>query len=319
MTRATIALAALALCATVVSADPGTGLLVLADGAAVFGDPERNIVWRIDADGRVRPLVRDRHSHLLRLERDGAITGEHLEYIAAGARWRTSFWRLAPGARTPVDVAPPVTAAEPFPDGTTLRTDAAGRAYSWRWLDGTRTAQQLVRRDPATGALERLAEGGWRPLGAPDRPRRFGQVASIAFTGEAAIVAEVARVVRVERDGSVRELARRDAFPRNPRAPRTGEAVTRLWGSTVDAGGTAYVSDGAGRQVLRLAPGRAPVAVLQLDDAFVPIGVALGAAGLYVLEAPDPGTRAATGLRVRIVPLDQPGRARILGATPAGG
>ena len=65
----------------VISADPGTGLVVLRDSCVVFGDPARNLVWRIDARGRVSVLVRGKHVHRLRLDRDGAIVSEHLEYI----------------------------------------------------------------------------------------------------------------------------------------------------------------------------------------------------------------------------------------------
>jgi hypothetical protein len=300
------------------TADPGTGILVLRDGSAVFGDPERNIIWKIDLSGRVSVLVRDRHSHLLRLERDGAIIGEHLEYVSASSQWRSSFWRLAPGARVPIDIQGPVTASEPFPDGMSLRLDSQARAYSWSWLDGAHSAQQLVRRHTSAGRREVLTARGWQPFPAARiAPRRFNQITGIAFGPSTIAVAELTQVSAIDEMGLVDVLGRSSAFPRNRGAPEPEAYLKRLWGVVVDSAGASYVADGGGRQIVRLVPGQPPVAVFQLRDQYFPVGVALGARSLYVLEYPDPGSRAATGPRVRVITLDNAQGSRVLGATPA--
>lgn len=319
MARATaVALAVSVGLPATATADPGTGILVLRDGSAVFGDPERNIIWQIDLSGRTSVLVRDRHSHLLRLEHDGTIVGEHLEYVSANGQWRSSFWRLAPGASVPIDIEGPVTAAEPFPDGMSLRIDAEARAYSWSWLDAAHSAQRLVRRHSATGRREVLTARGWQPLaGARVTPRRFNQITGIAFGPRTIAVAELTQVSAIGEMGQVELLGRSSAFPLNRGAPEPEAYLKRLWGIVVDSTGASYVADGGGRQVVRLVPGQPPEAIFQLRDRYFPVGVALGAGSLYVLEYPDPGPRPGTGLRVRVIDLGNARGSRVLGATPA--
>lgn len=313
-----VALAVLLGLPATAAADPGTGILVLRDGSAVFGDPERNIIWKIDLSGRTSVLVRDRHSHLLRLERDGAIVGEHLEYVSANGQWRSSFWRLAPGARVPKDIEGPVTAAEPFPDGMSLRIDSQARAYTWSWLDAAQSAQQLVRRHRSTGLKEVLTARGWQPLSAARAaPRRFNQISGIAFGPRTIAVAEPTRVSAIGEMGQVEVVGRSSAFPSNMGAPEPEAYLKRLWGIVVDSSGASYVADGGGRQVVRLVAGQPPEAIFQLRDRYFPVGVALGAGSLYVLEYPDPGSRPATGPRVRVVNLGNARGSRVLGATPA--
>jgi len=297
-------------------ADPGTGLIVLPGGAVVFGDPARNQVWRIDPDGQVTVLVRDRHTHLLRLDAGGAIIGEHLEYLSATNQWQSSLWRLGPGDRTPIDIEGPRTSVETFPGGMSLRIDSAGRAYSWRWIGTGRTGQQLVRRVPG-GRLETLTVSGWAPLGGSTIPRQFGQLASIAFApGETLVIAELTRVVQVNERGAVRLLAESRGLPTNAAALEGGAYLARFWGVAAVPGGSVYVADGAHRQVVRLAEGRSPVALAIISDRFFPVGVAVAGNQLYVLEYPDPDAQAPTGPRVRVVPLDGRSPARVLGATP---
>ena len=319
MVRITVvALAVLLRLPATAAADPGTGILVLRDGSAVFGDPERNIIWKIDLSGRTSVLVRDRHSHLLRLERDGAIVGDHLEYVSAKSQWRSSFWRLAPGAHVPVEIEGPVTAAEPFPDGMSLRIDSQARAYSWSWLDAADSTQQLGRRHTSTGREEVLTARGWQPLTAAGvAPRRFNQITGIAFGPRTIAVAELTQVSAIAEIGQVEVLGRSSAFPSNMGAPEPEAYLNRLWGIVVDSAGASYVADGGGRQVVRLVPGQPPEAIFQLRDQYFPVGVALGAGSLYVLEYPDPGSRPATGPRVRAISLGNAQGSRVLGATPA--
>ncbi len=61
----------LGLFAEAASAHPGTGIVVDRRGCVYFTDLKQ--IWRIDPDGRITAVVRNKHSHALLLDKDGNV------------------------------------------------------------------------------------------------------------------------------------------------------------------------------------------------------------------------------------------------------
>jgi len=54
-----------------ISAHPGWGIETDNGGHIYFSDVQRNIIWRVDPDGGLHPLLSGVHSHQLFLTEDG--------------------------------------------------------------------------------------------------------------------------------------------------------------------------------------------------------------------------------------------------------
>ena len=96
-----------------VSAHPAWGVIAAPDGTVYFADVNRNVVWKIGQDGRLRTVVQDRHSHAIRLDVDGSIVGEHVVYDEPGGRSIRTLWRLLPDGQVseiPMDSVGPSAA-----------------------------------------------------------------------------------------------------------------------------------------------------------------------------------------------------------------
>ena len=281
-------------CAAPALAHPPRGIVVDGEGRVYFSD--LTSVWKIDAQGRLgraRP-VGERHTHELAVDAQGNVYGEDSYYDPATQAYRAAIWRLTPAGRFSW-VLPPTPA--PLPLGTSLWWDRAGRSYFVANPRGS-TETLLLRRE-RDGRVTRLM--GSAEAAAAYRQEIITLHGAGVFGPDGAFYFHHSGVLRkVGPDGRVLTLAR--GLP------------DRSFGVAVEPGGAVLLADFGGRRVLRFSPdGRRSVAATA-EAPWAPIGVALRARDLYLLEGRQDARGVTTMLRVRRVPSQ--GRPVTLASVP---
>lgn len=294
-----VPLLALAL-ARLAVAHPSSGIVADSTGHVYFADERRNIVWRIDGENDLTPLVTDVHSHLLALGAHGEVFGEHLRYIPIEARWVSSLWRADPTGNTTVIYGP----AAGFPPG--LAMDPAGNRYEIvRGESPTRTSR-IVRRG-SDGKTTTLAGGAWGDRDGRGAEARLGNVVALAWgPREALYFTDGGSVRKVTMDGWVTTVARVLAGVPDRELPDE----TPLWGLTVGPSGEILVANYARRRVLEIGPSGPPREILRSESPWSPTGVAKARGRVFVLEHGFRPPKESLGPRVREVLPD--GSARVL-------
>jgi hypothetical protein len=252
-----ISLFACAALAWALPAFPHEGWGVLSDrqGRVFFTDIARNIVWRLDPDGTVMPVLEETHSHALVSIGDGSIYGVDLHLTEPIG----SVWRIDPDGRVHTLVPP----TRDLPLGLqSFLVDTDGSIYSGiRWAPDRRLS--LLRRRP-DGIIDRVAGG-------------FTGINGMAWAPDGAILlTDGPHLKRLTLDGTVETLG-------------GGKLTATRWGAnlmgvTTDGSGGAFVADFSGGRILDV--GRhAGVAVEYTSNVpWSPTGVARDADGLLVLE-----------------------------------
>ena len=124
-------------------AHPSSGIVVDRNGAVIFADERRNIVFRIDADGKLTQWVTRKHSHELFLDSEGNLYGEHLEYLSESSGWRSSIWKRDTTGRVS-DVYGPAAGFAPG-----LLLDGQGNRYQHNGNENPNgPASTITRRTP---------------------------------------------------------------------------------------------------------------------------------------------------------------------------
>lgn len=104
----TLFIAALAFAAPLagrVAAHPPWGIAVDDRGQVHFADIDHgNHTWRIDA-GKLTSIVSGRHSHDLRLDRDGNLFVAEVTCIPDGERWESRLVKVAPSGAASIGTA----------------------------------------------------------------------------------------------------------------------------------------------------------------------------------------------------------------------
>ncbi len=246
------------------SAHPAVGIVVDESGTAFYSDTVH--VWAVAAGGAPRIVVRDVHTHELRLDADGALYGEHLVYD--GGRWSHRVWKRAADG-TVSDVVPlrPGFLADYRDFG--FHRDAGGAIY---WIEGASPVRLRVKR----GALppETLAE----------LPFENPSWLSVRADG-AAFVSEHGLVWRILPGGTPERLPAELSRSRDRLA---------IMGIAALADGTIYVAAYGDRAVRRLGADGQVETIDESSPGWAPTGVAVAPDGaVWVLEAtPDNRQRA---------------------------
>lgn len=279
--------------ASPVWAHPAWGVLVAPDGTILFADVNRNVVWRVGHDGRLQPVVRDRHSHAIRLEPDGSVVGEHVVYDASAQRFRRTLWRLLPDGRV-TDLA---------------SDDAVGPAAAYLgselvWLDATDPPERRIRLMAGLpNGSPRVLAGG--PPGFADgvgEEARFVGINALTVGSDGNLyVTDGPHVRMITPTGRVATLAAaqmaRIARGSNP----------RLLGVAAGADG-AFVADYDHHVVRRLTASGQVDDVLHSGAFWSPVGLAFAGDRLLVLEERPESLLFAlsliSGPRLRVVEAD---------------
>lgn len=251
------------------TAHPAWGIVVADDGSVLFSDVGRNVVWRVDAEGRLDVVVRDRHSHLLHVDQDGTLVGEHVEYDEPRRAWRRAVWRLSPDGV--------VTDMEAPDDVHAVGVRVGGERIVVETVEGPPREVRIVAwRD---GQRRVIAGGEAGDVDGVGTEARFHGINALVpdTDGESVLVTDGAHVRCVSLDGRVVTLARA-GMARIPRGPHP-----RLLGLAVD-GADVYVADYDHRQVRRITRDGRVETVLRGGRWWSPAAVAVQDGRLYVVE-----------------------------------
>ncbi|MGH9754555.1 MAG: hypothetical protein ACREA2_17390 [Blastocatellia bacterium] len=253
-------------------AHPGWGIVVDGSGQVYFADADRNKIWRIDQQGRLEAIITGRHSHEITIDQSGSLYGTHLYYEPTGARWFTSFWRMAPNS-VPIDLVP---ATDDPPRGIGLLRDAQGAIYSG---DYSENKVRVIKMSP-DGQITVIAGGEKGHADGQGPQAKFNLIQTMVWGGDGALyVLDKACVRRVTPDGIVTTVGA------NPLAgiERGGQ---RQWllGLSADARGNVYVADNHAACLWRIKSDNIAEAVTTGGWFWSPTGIAAAGGDLYVLE-----------------------------------
>ncbi|MBM3762578.1 MAG: hypothetical protein FJW36_20315 [Acidobacteria bacterium] len=74
--------------------DPGWGIVRTQAGTVYVTDVIRNVVWRVDASGKVGAALRERHAHGLMLDTEGKLVGDQTDYDPGTQKFSRWAWKL---------------------------------------------------------------------------------------------------------------------------------------------------------------------------------------------------------------------------------
>lgn len=308
------------------TAHPGSGLEVSADGTIYVADVGSETIWRVAPDGSVSPLVTNSWTHEFHLMEFGDDAGtlvyerEHLGYEQAPQSLRT----ISPDGERDVLIQPPPDrgrfGSNAFcrgPDGVvTFSHTVRGDDGKWREVIRQRDA------DDHDGSRVRTiagATGGEFYLDGPAMEATFRRIMDMRLLADGTIVLldrdRVRRMTPTE-DGSFTVTTQGpsliDEKPADP-PTRGGPETTwnRLYGLAVDEQGNAIVAYNAGRRVLRITPDGTLTTLHTSEDNWAPVGVAVGPNGrMHISEIADRGGR------IRVLRVED-GEASVVASIPA--
>jgi sugar lactone lactonase YvrE len=299
-------LSLLPVCLTqIASAHPGNGIAVGGDGTVYFADVGRTTIWKFSEGGKPEPLVRDTWTHGIQLAGDGSLYYER-ELPGEGVTPQ-DFWKVSPAGKKERLIAPQADRSR-F-GGVSFAVTKDGTVYfahSERGHDGEWRA--LLRKRTPDGEVSTLAGSLTEPLYQDGKGNKasFRIVTGMAIGHDGAIyVLDRDRLRRVTTDGVVTTIAKGllDENPKDsPHKSGPPTTINRLYGLAMAPDGSAYIAYQAGRRVIRVAPDGKVKTVLSVSRPWSPIGVAVSAKTLYVLEIGDASVR--NGPRVRRVGAD---------------
>ncbi len=242
----------------VAAAHPAVGIVVARDGTVYYSDTVQ--VWAIAPDGTRTIVVRDVHTHELRLDDDGTLYGEHLAYN--GGQWSHRVWRRSPQGQVS-DVVPTRPGFLSDVNDFSFHVDAAGLVY---WLEGSAPAR-LRTRAGSGAAVTR---------------------ASLDLTNASWLAVSRAGTVFVSEGGLVWRVRPNRPAERLPDGLSRSRDRLAVMGMSAADDGTLYVAAYADRAVRRWRPGGGIATIVTTPAGWGPTGVAVAADGaIWVLEASD--------------------------------
>jgi sugar lactone lactonase YvrE len=269
-------------------AHPSSGIVVDRQGRVYFADERRNIVWKIDTDGKLTAFITGKHSHGLAIDEQGNIYGEHLRYIGDD-RWEFHLWKATPSGELSYLIPP----SPGFPPG--LLTDKDGNRYRWGGSGNIKKTSSLIQKVTPDGKVVMIAGSGWGWADGKGDKALFSSVGGMTWGKDGALyVTDGAAVRRVTLDGEVKTIAR-DAGPLKPSASWRlfGGIGGHLYGLALDEESNIYVANISGDQVAKVSPDGKVSAPVKSEPGWAPTGVAVAGNDLYILE------HGSLGLRVR--------------------
>lgn len=270
-------------------AHPSSGIVVDKSGAVIFADERRNVVFRIDAAGKLTQWITRKHCHELFLDKEGSLYGEHLEYLSETTSWRSSIWKRDATGRMS-DVYGP---AAGFPPG--LLMDDQGNRYQSNGNESPDGPVSVITKRSPDGSVTALAGGMRGERDGKGAAAQLGDVRGMAWGPEQNLYfIEPDAVRRLTREGVVTTLARGFRGSKDADLP-----TQQLWGLTVDSTGAVLVADAGNRRVLKVTSEGNVSTVLRAAKPWTPTGVALQGEQLFVIEHGFTAPATALGPRVR--------------------
>lgn len=249
----------------------GAGIVVDRAGRVYFLDTMRNVVWTVDAEGRLKLLAEHKHSDSLVLGADGNIYCE--DVITGGV------WKISPqGVATEVLSKAKRSAIVGWTYFLTVGADG-----SFYFVSGYPDQVKLHKMSPSgegtilAGSTRGTADG-------PAREAQFREVRAAAWGADGALyLIDGDSIRKLAPDGKVTTLA---GGPDEGYADGTGAAARfhHPSGLALDAQGNIFVADFGNRRIRKISPAGEVSTVGDAGQAWTPAGVAVAGGDLYVLE-----------------------------------
>jgi sugar lactone lactonase YvrE len=279
--------------AVAAQADPSTGIVIDRQCRIYFADERRNVVWKIETDGKLVQFITGKHAHKIALDEQGNLYGEHLAY-RGDDRWEFHLWKATPDGELSYVIPP----SPGFPPG--LLMDKEGNRYQWGGSGNIRKTSSLIQKLTPDGKLVTIAGSGWGWADGKGDKALFGSVGGMAWGNDGALyVTDSGAVRRVSLDGDVKTIARGG----DPLKPALSWGVFggmggHLSGLTLDEESNIYVTNTGGGQVAKVTPDGKVSSLAKSESGWAPTGVTVAGNELYILE------HGPFGLRVRKLSAD---------------
>src|SRR5262245_51125026 len=278
------------------SAHPSSGIVVDGQGQVYFQDIASDVIWKIDAEGKLTKFYDKVGGHFLALDAEGSFARADLK----------GFKRV-----TATGVKPALIVAE---GGAPIAVNSDGNLYSGlRLLEGKKAGPGLTRISP---------DGKQKPF-APDLKETVEKlgISGLATGPEGSLyLACNSAVLKVKADGTFTKVAEKvevkdcdEDFPdNNPKFP-----MPALRGLAVDAKGTVYAAATGCHRVVKITADGKVETVLKSERPWSPTGVAVSGKDVYVLEYTNATAGADKGWRPRVRKLGRDGKVTTLATIPA--
>ena len=291
-------LAVAAVCAALpaaASAHPSTGIVVDGQRQVYFQDIAADVIWKIDAEGKLTKFYDKVGGHFLALDAEGSFARADLK----------GFRRV-----TAAGVKPALIVAE---GGAPIAVNSDGNLYSGlRSLEGSK----------AGGGLTRISPDGKQKPFAPELKQTVGKlgISGLATGPEGSLyLACNNAVLKVKADGTFTKVAEKvevkDCDEDIPDDPTV--RMPALRGLAVDAKGTVYVAATGCHRVVKITADGKVETVLKSERPWSPTGVAVSGEDVYVLEYNHANANADKGWRPRVRKVGRDGKVTTLATIPA--
>lgn len=248
----------LLLCATIISAHPGSGIVVDPYGQVYFTGTGKG-VWKLGTNGELVFLPASRF-HWLAIDNQGS-------FAAAPKNFGSYFERV-----TPTGVKPTLVLCSDFP----LVTGKDGNIY---YADTRHHAPKIMKRTPAGSETVLDANHDYEFISG----MAAGADGFLYITEASNPQANTIR--KISANGSECILARYAvASAKNVPLEATPSYCRGL---AVDAGGNVYVAATGNRRIIKISPGGKITTVMETPVPWSPTGVAVFEDEIYVLEWQD--------------------------------
>ena len=277
------------------SAHPASGIVVDGQRQVFFQDIAADVIWKIDAEGKLTKFYDKVGGHFLALDADGSFARADLK----------GFKRV-----TAAGVKPALIVAE---GGAPIAVNSDGNLYSGlRSLEGAK----------AGGGLTRISPDGKQQPFAPDLKATVEKlgISGLATGPEGSLyLACNDAVLKVKADGTFTKVAEKvevkDCDEDIPDDPTV--RMPALRGLAVDAKGTVYVAATGCHRVVKITADGKIGTVLKSERPWSPTGVAVSGEDVYVLEYTHAHANADKGWRPRVRKLGRDGKVTTLATIPA--
>ncbi len=256
-------------------AHPAWGIVVAPEGTVYFSDTERNRIWMLTTNGRLRTIAVKQHTHGLYFGADGYLYGEAVEYEAKTQRWLAGRWRARSDDLFEETLLPTAN----VPAGWGICRDAQGNTYD---LEQNEQVARLLKRTP-DGQVSVLAGGARNNVGS--HADGTGEAARFSFLEAMTLgpddmlyVRDNAAIRRVTLTGEVLTIGG------NPLGNEPHPMTGGLSGLAADGRGNVYVADLAARCVRKIYSDNHVETIWRSSWLWAPSGVAVRNGEVYVLE-----------------------------------
>jgi hypothetical protein len=275
-------------------AHPAWAISVNTEGFVFFSDLEH--IWAIDPSGRTTIYLPNVHTHLMSLDDNDHLVGEHSWYDQNAETFKTSFWR-AKGAGVRQEISD-FEASRVI--GITLGSETT------IWPESNLHLKQVMFYRTQEDAERQLLYQ--HPMGAIDGPldtARFGVFGDWTRLQDGATAVTSGGQLRlIKTDQSVTTLlGEAQGFEYHD------EEFSRLLGVDSDAAGNLYVADYVERVFYRLSLSGQLNTIAESGRLWAPGGVKVKGDAIYLLEF----SRVPLSGNVRVRKLDQNGEITIIG------